>query len=95
MRHPAIADLLREAVMFQIRVEERAIAHGLCGFIGAKIARFSRTIAFLSVNTAAPADLRARPQRIYCLRRASMVTRSWCFLKMAASSLPVHTVQLG
>lgn len=60
MRHSAIADLLREAVMFQIRVEERAITHRLCELIGAKIARFFWMIIFLTVDTAAPADLRAR-----------------------------------
>ena len=32
MRHPDIAELLREAMMLQVRVEERALIPDLCGF---------------------------------------------------------------
>ena len=32
MRHPDIADLLREATMLEVRIEERALAPDLCGF---------------------------------------------------------------
>ncbi len=32
MRHPDIADLLREATMLKVKVEERALAPDLCGF---------------------------------------------------------------
>ena len=32
MRHPDIADLLREATMLEVRIEERTLAPDLCGF---------------------------------------------------------------
>ena len=32
MRHPDMADLLREATMLEVRIEERTLAPHLCGF---------------------------------------------------------------